>query len=86
MFFDPLGLAAPVTIQGSDLTVETKDWDAPLPTDREAEWKAWKHFLQDLAQFEMPRVYSKITLSLAQRTDIHGFSDACSCSLPESDR
>ncbi|RXN13070.1 nuclear GTPase SLIP-GC-like protein [Labeo rohita] len=60
--FDPLGLAAPVTIQGKfllrDLTIDTKDWDAPLPTDREAVWEAWKHSLQELAQFEIPRVYS----------------------------
>ncbi len=78
--FDPLGLAAPVTIQGKfllrDLTVDTKDWDAPLPTDREAEWEAWKHSLQDLTQFEIPRVYSKFSLSLAQETEIHVFSDA----------
>lgn len=61
--FDPLGLAAPVTIQGEfllrDLTFDTKDWDAPLPIDREVEWEAWKHSLQDLSQFEIPRVYSK---------------------------
>ncbi|RXN13836.1 hypothetical protein ROHU_037202 [Labeo rohita] len=78
--FDPLGLAAPVTIQGKfllrDLTIDTKDWDAPLPTDREAVWEAWKHSLQELAQFEIPRVYSTVTLSLAQRTEIHVFSDA----------
>ncbi len=78
--FDPLGLAGPVTIQGKfllrDLTVDTKDWDAPLPTDREAEWEAWKHSLQDLTQFEIPRVYSKFSLSLAQETEIHVFSDA----------
>ncbi|XP_012819273.2 uncharacterized protein LOC105947440 [Xenopus tropicalis] len=35
--YDPLGIAAPVTIQGKallrDLTSETQDWDAPLPED-----------------------------------------------------
>lgn len=78
--FDPLGMAASVAIQGKfflrDLTVDTKDWDAPLPTDREAEWEAWRHSLQDLHQFEIPRVYSKFTLSLAQGKEIHIFSDA----------
>ncbi len=78
--FDPLGLAAPVTIEGKfllrDLTVDTKDWDAPLPTDREAEWEAWKHSLQDLTQFDISRVYSKVSLSLAQGIEIHVFSDA----------
>lgn len=78
--FDPLGLAAPVTIQGKfllrDLTADTKDWDAPLPTVREAEWEAWKNSLQDLAQFEIPRVYSKVSLFSAKRKEIHVFSDA----------
>lgn len=62
-------MAASVTIQGKfflrDLTVDTKDWDAPLPTDREAEWEAWRQSLQDLPQFEMPRVYSVFTWHLA---------------------
>lgn len=78
--FDPLGLAAPVIIQGKfllrDLTAYTKDWDAPLPTVREAEWEAWKHSLQDLAQFEIPRVYSKVSLSSAERLEIYVFCDA----------
>ncbi len=92
--FDPLGLAAPVTIQGKfllhDLTVDTKDWDAPLPTDREAEWEAWKHSLQDLTQFEIPRVYSVFSV-LGTRDRNSSFFGCfhkgnCGSSLLESDR
>ncbi|KAJ8369536.1 hypothetical protein SKAU_G00095640 [Synaphobranchus kaupii] len=78
--FDPLGFVAPITIQGKlllrQLTSDTSDWDAPLPAEKEAEWIAWKDSLQDLEQFETPRAYTGASLSKAQRTEIHIFSDA----------
>ncbi|KAK7901877.1 hypothetical protein WMY93_018646 [Mugilogobius chulae] len=43
--YDPLGFAAPVTIQGKalyrELTLEQQDWDEPLPAHRETEWTKW---------------------------------------------
>ena len=43
--FDPLGFLAPVTIQGTillrDITVDTKDWDQPLPEEVKHHWETW---------------------------------------------
>ncbi|KAF7650075.1 hypothetical protein LDENG_00131880 [Lucifuga dentata] len=78
--FDPLGLVAPITVQGKlllrELTKSTGDWDAPLPAEKEAEWLAWKDSLKDLAHFETPRAYTTTSLSSAPRKEIHIFSDA----------
>lgn len=78
--FDPLGLVAPVVIQGKflprELTCnEALDWDTPLPDAKEAEWRMWKDSLQDLQDIRIPRAYTPPTLSTAQRRD-HFFSDA----------
>ncbi|XP_051792766.1 uncharacterized protein LOC127530319 [Acanthochromis polyacanthus] len=79
--YDPLGLVAPVIIQGKfllrELTCnETLDWDTPLPDAKEAEWMTWKDSLQDLQDFRMPRAYARTTLSTARRKELHFFSDA----------
>lgn len=78
--FVPLGLVAPVVIQGKfllrELTCnETLDWDTPLPEEKEAEWKMWKESLQHLQDIKMPRAYAT-SLSTAQRKELHIFSDA----------
>ncbi|XP_061908363.1 uncharacterized protein LOC133653277 isoform X1 [Entelurus aequoreus] len=79
--FDPLGLVAPVVIQGKfllrELTCnEALDWDTPLPKTKEAEWKMWKDSLQDLQDIRIPRAYSTTTLSTAQKRELHFFCDA----------
>lgn len=61
--FDPLGIAAPVTIQGKfilrDLTLGSIDWDSPLPQTMEETWVAWRNSLQELRHLQIPRTYSK---------------------------
>ena len=79
--FDPLGLVAPVVIQGKfllrELTCnEALNWDTPLPEEKEAEWKMWKDSLKDLEEIKIPRPYTPTTLSTAQRKELHVFSDA----------
>ncbi|XP_026005436.1 uncharacterized protein LOC113010547 [Astatotilapia calliptera] len=78
--FDPLGLVAPVTIHGKlllrQLTRDSSDWDAPLPSEKATEWITWRDSLQDLEQFAISRAYIATSLSTAQRTEIHIFSDA----------
>lgn len=43
--FDPLGMVAPVTIEGKSLlralSVDTCDWDAPLPEEKLKQWESW---------------------------------------------
>lgn len=78
--FDPLGLVAPVIIQGKhllrQLTMDISDWDAPLSADKKAEWIIWRNSLQSLEQLEIPRAYTIACLSGAQHTAVHIFSDA----------
>ena len=78
--FDPLGLVAPISIQGKlllrELTHNTVDWDEPLPAEKETEWIAWRDSLQALESFETPRCYTSTSVSNAQRVELHIFSDA----------
>ncbi|KAJ8364811.1 hypothetical protein SKAU_G00136420 [Synaphobranchus kaupii] len=78
--FDPLGLLAPVTIQGRallrELTSEQAAWDAPLPKDKLSRWRDWKDSLQDLKQLHIPRTYTESSLSKAVHTELCVFTDA----------
>lgn len=78
--FDPLGLVAPISIQGKfllrELTHDTVDWDEPLPAEKEAEWIAWRDSLQALEHFETPRCYTSTSVCNGQRMELHVFSDA----------
>nr|XP_054607369.1 uncharacterized protein LOC129167170 [Nothobranchius furzeri] len=78
--FDPLGLLAPVTIEGKSLLRECSadkcDWDTPLPEDKLKEWEAWRESLHDLNTLQIPRTYTANSLSKAKRTELCVFSDA----------
>nr|XP_055053838.1 uncharacterized protein LOC129438965 [Misgurnus anguillicaudatus] len=78
--FDPLGMVAPITIQGKlllrDLSNMKSDWDAPLAAERESEWNLWKGSLQDLEQLKIPRTYTPSSISHSVKKEIHVFSDA----------
>ena len=72
--YNPLGFVAPVTIQGKallrELSMETSDWDAPLPPNKEKQWEKWRESLKELQHLKMP--------SLLQRPSTKNsvFSDA----------
>ncbi|KAI4871613.1 hypothetical protein NFI96_001002 [Prochilodus magdalenae] len=55
--FDPLGLVAPISVQGKfllrELTRNTVDRDEPLPPEREKDWMTWRESLQALEHFEL---------------------------------
>ncbi|XP_051816711.1 uncharacterized protein LOC127537707 [Acanthochromis polyacanthus] len=78
--FDPLGLAAPVTVRGKLLLRELaggiQDWDALLPDDRLSTWEAWKSSLQELSSLNIPRCYVPMSLSRSSYTELCLFSDA----------
>ncbi|KAI2644797.1 Paraneoplastic antigen-like protein 5 [Labeo rohita] len=78
--FDPLGLVAPVTIQGRallrELTSEQSDWDTILPKEKLSKWEAWRDSLQDLEQLHVPRTYTTTSLIEAVHTELCVFSDA----------
>ncbi|MGH0125412.1 UNVERIFIED_CONTAM: hypothetical protein FKN15_068962 [Acipenser sinensis] len=78
--YDPLGFVAPVTIQGKallrELTLETSDWDSPLPQEKEELWAAWRDSLKDLCDLQIPRPYARISPSETQRRELCIFCDA----------
>lgn len=78
--FDPLGLLAPVTIQGRallrELTSKPSDWDAPLPEDKLKDWEAWRDSLQFLKRLHVPRTFTQVSLTKAAHTELCLFSDA----------
>ncbi|XP_076862530.1 uncharacterized protein LOC143514793 [Brachyhypopomus gauderio] len=78
--YDPLGFAAPITIQGKailrELTVGSIDWDAPLPKEREEVWLAWRASLTELSHLSIPRLYTKMSPSAADRKELCVFCDA----------
>nr|XP_021331373.1 uncharacterized protein LOC110439581 [Danio rerio] len=78
--FDPLGLLAPVTIQGRallrELTSESADWDTSLPEVKLNKWVAWRSSLQELEKLHVSRTYTKTSLTEAVHTELCVFSDA----------
>eukprot|EP00079_Xenopus_tropicalis_P026855 XP_012820877.1 PREDICTED: uncharacterized protein LOC101730439 [Xenopus tropicalis] len=78
--YDPLGIAAPVTIQGKallrDLTSETQDWDAPLPEGKRLSWEDWKESLHQLKHIQVTRPYVSVSCSNAKYKELCVFSDA----------
>ncbi len=80
--YDPIGFAAPVTIQGRlllrELSKGIDDWDTPLPAERCREWESWRDSLNDLQQLHIRRTYSSESLSKAKHTELCLFCDASS--------
>ncbi|XP_067373333.1 uncharacterized protein [Channa argus] len=78
--YDPLGFAAPITMQGKalirELCSENCDWDAPLPADKETQWRAWQTSLVDLEKLQIPRQYIHTSLHTTLRRELCVFADA----------
>ena len=83
--YDPLGLAAPVTIQGKFLLREMtshlkerqlEEWDQPLPVELKASWDNWCDSLVNLQNVQVPHAYSTIPPKDATRVELHVFCDA----------
>ncbi|XP_057700851.1 uncharacterized protein LOC130921225 [Corythoichthys intestinalis] len=78
--FDPLGFAIPVIVGGRtilrDISTNVSEWDTELPKDKLEQWQKWKSSLGHLQHLEIPRMYTSIPLSAAQRIEIDVFCDA----------
>ncbi|KAK0140410.1 hypothetical protein N1851_022619 [Merluccius polli] len=78
--YDPLGFAVPVSIEGRsilrEISEDIAEWDTPLPKEKQDKWQQWKDSLKHLEQLKIPRMYTDISLSKAQRKEMHVFCDA----------
>ncbi|XP_038056046.1 uncharacterized protein LOC119728039 [Patiria miniata] len=86
--YDPLGLAAPVTIEGKfilrELMAASKKeqnspqdlWDRPLPQSCLPRWTRWRNSLLNLQDIHVPRCYHPTDFGHVNRREIHVFSDA----------
>lgn len=78
--YDPLGFAAPITIQGKillrELTADTCDWDSPLPPEKETLWVTWRDSLKTLSNLHIHRPYTHFPPTRVQSTKLCVFCDA----------
>ncbi|PWA27943.1 hypothetical protein CCH79_00020810, partial [Gambusia affinis] len=83
--FDPLGFVAPIIMQGKallrELSSHQDEWDSPLPSEKEAEWNAWKNSLKALEELHIRRSYFPISPTLLQRKELCIFSDASTLTI-----
>ncbi|GFY23082.1 uncharacterized protein TNCV_3763221 [Trichonephila clavipes] len=77
--FYPLGLISRFTVRMKcllqDLWKEEIQWDDPLPTHIENEWKKWPEELPHLRYLKIPRLVLDSTL-LEDDVELHSFCDA----------
>jgi hypothetical protein len=78
--FDPLGLIAPVTLQGKimlqTLCKEQYDWDEPLPDHLKVAWEKWLSELPGLGKLAISRCFKPPDFKDVVSAELHHFSDA----------
>lgn len=83
--YDPLGFAAPIIMQGKatlrELSSEERDWDAPLPLEREDAWVTWKDSLKALEDLQIKRCYSPGSVSAMKSNELCIFCDASTVAI-----
>ena len=75
--YDPIGLSAPVTLEGKimyrDICKEKTAWDAEIPLQIAKKWSKWENNLPD--QVEVPRSLAVAEEEIHEIT-LHAFSVA----------
>lgn len=83
--FDPLGFAAPIIMQGKallrELSSDERDWDAPLPPEKEKAWASWKDSLNTLEDLQVKRCYNPGSSRDMRRHELCIFSDASTAAI-----
>ena len=86
--YDPLGLAAPILLEGRLLLKQlvtmgkktsnsaSLGWDDPLPEALARRWQRWKSGLLKLEDMSVRRCYHPKNFGAATRVEVHAFSDA----------
>jgi len=78
--FDPIGLIAPVLIEGKiilrKMMTETSMWDEPLSGELRQEWVEWKQSLTHLENLNIQRTYVTTSIHNSVRRELYVFCDA----------
>ena len=76
--YDPLGLIAPITLQGKllycDACEEKRSWDPPVSAALVHQWQKWENSLPQ--QINCPRALTRVQEPI-ENFDLHVFGDAC---------
>ena len=80
--YDPLGMAAPLILQGrlllQELTRRQLGWDDPVPDDIRGQWTDFLDGIPLLSSVGIPRCVKPEHLGEVKRCELHHFSDASS--------
>ena len=75
--YDPLGLAAPVILQGKRILLELcRDgvgWDDKVPEDIRPRWERWRSELSALEKLKVPRCYKSNEFGEIKTVEFHYF-------------
>ena len=78
--FDPLGLVAPLLLEGKsvlqELCREKVAWDDPVPIEIKARWQKWRQDLLKLEKISVPRCYKPSDFGSSTEIQLHHFADA----------
>ena len=78
--YDPLGLVAPVILQGKrilqELCRDGVGWDDEVPEDIRLRWERWRSELPALEKLKVPRCYKPDEFGELKTVELHHFSDA----------
>lgn len=64
-----------------ELSSEERDWDAPLPLEKEELWVTWRDSLKALEDLEIKRCYSPVSSSAMLSNELCIFSDASTVAI-----
>ena len=81
--FDPLGISAPIILDGKILLRQfltsgdnNNSWDEPLPIEFEDSWKTWKDSLRGLSGLSISRCFRPENFGLVYSVHLFAFCDA----------
>lgn len=78
--YDPLGLVAPVILQGKrilqELCRDGVGWDDEVPEDIRPRWERWRAELPALEKLKVPRCHKPNEFGEIKKVELHHFSDA----------
>jgi hypothetical protein len=77
--YDPLGLIAPVVLEGKLLLqaiCKSSNWDDPIPEQMMPLWEKWLKSLSSLPGIAVPRCLKPMDFGRIVKTELHHFADA----------